>query len=87
MTTTLRDKLASLVRTGVPYLIGLGLAFLARWKGWVLDEESSADLMAGAAYIAGSAYYALVRWAESKWPRLGVLLGWKVQPTYDKPAQ
>lgn len=84
---TLRDRFASIVRTGVPYLIGLGLTWLGRETGIVLDEDNSAELTAWAAFLAGTAYYAVVRWAEARWPRVGWLLGLARTPTYDKTGE
>jgi hypothetical protein len=80
---TLRDRLASLVRTGVPYLVGLGLAWLGRKYGIVLSDGSSAELTAWVGFLAGTAYYAVVRWAEAHWPRVGWLLGLAKPPTYE----
>jgi hypothetical protein len=79
---TLRDRLASLIRTGVPYLVGLLLTWLGRNTGIVLDDGSSAELTAWLVLAAGTAYYALIRWAETRWPRVGWLLGWALQPKY-----
>ena len=82
MSTTLRDLLASIVRTAVPYGVGALLAWLGRKYGLVLSEDASANAMALAGAVAGAAYYSLVRLVETKWPAVGVLLGWKVQPQY-----
>jgi hypothetical protein len=84
---TLRDKLASLVRTGTPYLVGLLLTWLGRKYGVVLDDNTSAQISSGLAVLAGSVYYLLVRLAEAKWQRVGWLLGWNVPPTYEAKAK
>lgn len=83
--TTVRDQLASLVRTAVPYGVGLVLTFLARKWGIVLDEHSTAGLSAGLATLAGTVYYVLVRALETRWRRLGWLLGLPWSPNYTKP--
>lgn len=74
---TIRDFLASLVRTAVPVLAGLLISAGARAG---LDLSAVAPGLVDAVCIGG--YYALVRWAETRWPWVGVLLGWKAQPTY-----
>jgi len=76
------DYLASLVRTYVPAGVGLLLAYLATRWGIVLDEETSAGLTLGAAGLAAVLYYAAVRVAEARWPWVGALLGWQLQPRY-----
>lgn len=83
---SIRDLLASLVRTIVPTGVGAVLAWLASRAGIVLDESSSTGLVVGVTGLASAIYYAAVRLAESKWRWAGVLLGWKVPPSYDKPA-
>lgn len=80
---TLRDYLASIIRTGVPTLVGLGLARLG--IGWLDIDGVTAQTAVG--LVAATAYYALVRAAESRWPKVGILLGWAVTPTYVKPAE
>lgn len=80
---TLKDRLASLVRTGVPYGVGLALAWIGRKTGIILSDSSSAEVTAWAGFLAGTAYYGIVRWAESRWPRVGWLLGLAKTPTYD----
>lgn len=83
-TTTVRDQLASLVRTAVPYAVGLVLAFLARKWGIILDDASSAGLTAGLATLAGTVYYVVVRALEARWPRVGWFLGLAWSPEYRK---
>lgn len=85
-TTTLRDQLASIVRTGVPYAVGLGLTWLGRETGIVLDESSSAGLTSGVATLAGTAYYVVVRAAEKRWTQVGWLLGLALPPKYSPPS-
>lgn len=78
----IHDYLISLIRTGVPAGIGALLAWLASQAGIVLDADSSTALTAGVVALTGAGYYALVRALESRWPRLGVLLGTPAAPTY-----
>lgn len=77
---TVRDYLASLVRTLVPLAAGLLIAAAAKVG---LDLSAVAEPLVDALCVGG--YYALVRLAESRWPAVGVLLGWKAQPTYTEP--
>lgn len=83
---TLRDLLGSVVRTAVPSLVGLLLAWLGRRTGVVLDEGTSASVSMFVTALAGTAYYALARVAEARWKWAGWLLGWNVPPTYTKEA-
>lgn len=85
-TVTVRDQIASVIRTTVPYAIGLGLTALGRETGIVLDEGSSAGLTAGVSALAGTAYYVVVRALESKWKGVGWLLGLALPPKYDDSA-
>jgi hypothetical protein len=79
---TLSDYLVSLVRTGVPVLAGLVLARLGI-NGLNVDGVTAQTAIS---ILAVAGYYALVRALESKWSKVGILLGWAVTPNYDKPA-
>lgn len=81
---TLRDLLGSLIRTAVPSLVGVVLAWLGRKTGVILSDDTSASVSMVVTALAGTAYYALARVAEAKWKWAGWLLGWNVPPTYDK---
>lgn len=80
---TLNDYLASLVRTVVPMAVGLLLQWVAKQTGVVVPTDQVAPLIAAG---AATAYYALVRLAERKWPMVGWLLGLPKPPTYTPPA-
>lgn len=80
---TLSDYLVSLVRTFVPVLVGLGLTKLATVTGISVSGETANLLLTG---LVISGYYAAVRALEAKWHWFGVLLGWKVAPSYAAPA-
>lgn len=77
---TLKDYVASLVRTVVPLLIGMVLAKVS------IDQfgVDSDTLKTVVTTVAIGGYYAGVRALEARWPKLGVLLGWAVTPTYSK---
>lgn len=75
---TVRDYLASIVRTVVPTIAGLILSQLAK-LGLDLDPGTVSTLV-DVLCIGG--YHALIRALEDRWPTFGVLLGWKSQPYY-----
>jgi hypothetical protein len=78
-----RDYPASLLRTVVPIAVGVALDWVARKTGVVVATDSVAPVVAA---LAASAYYAVVRLAERKWPKLGWLLGLPVTPSYIPPS-
>lgn len=83
---TVRDQLASLVRTWVPIGIGFVLALLARKFDIVIDETSSAALTSGLAALVSAVFYGVVRILEVRWKPLGWLLGLAVRPQYEEKA-
>jgi hypothetical protein len=83
---TVRDQLASLIRTWVPIGVGFLLALLARKLDIVLDEGSSAALTSGIAALVSAVFYGVVRILESRWKPVGWLLGLAVRPQYETKA-
>jgi hypothetical protein len=83
---TVRDAMAAFIRTYVPVLVGFVLTLLARKLGVILDETTSASLATGFAALVAGIYYGLVRLLEARFPKLGWLLGFAVQPSYGPPA-
>jgi len=83
---TVRDQLASLIRTWVPIGVGFVLALLARKFDVVLDEGSSAALVSGIAALVSAVFYAVVRILEARWKPVGWLLGLAVRPQYESTA-
>jgi hypothetical protein len=73
------DYIVSLIRTYVPMAVG----FVAAWLLTLGIEIDSAALELALVSILSGAYYALIRWAESRWPWFGKLLGKQTAPTYD----
>lgn len=71
--------LQSVIRTVVPVLVTAIAAWFLRF-GVNLDNEALTTLLSA---LVGGAYYSLVRWAEEKWPQVGVLLGRKGTPSYE----
>lgn len=81
----MKDKLISLIRTFVPILVGTLSAWLVS-KGIQLPAEAygglESFLIEVLSVLTATAYYAIVRWLESKWPKLGWLLGYAAAPEY-----
>lgn len=79
---TLKDRLISLIRTFVPQVVAVALAWIATNWGWVIPAEWAQELQLLAIEAVAAVYYSIVRWAEGRWPQVGWLLGWAAQPTY-----
>lgn len=72
------NLLVSLKRTLIPIVVGaVAASFLA---GYV-DPQALERVLSG---VISAVYYVVVRFAETKFPGVGVLLGAKVQPVYEK---
>lgn len=77
----MQDLQTSVVRTAVPYLVS-GVITLLTIAGVNASDGLVAGLTALAAFLVGTAYYLIVRMLETRWPKLGWLLGKPTQPTY-----
>jgi len=77
------DTLKSVVRTFVPAVVGLILSGLAM-AGVEVDPEFRTQLTVLVDGLFIGAYYSLIRWLESKYPRFGWFLGLPSPPTYGK---
>lgn len=77
----MNDIVTSAVRTVVPYVIGAVVAWLGN-KGLHVNSAQVASATAIVTFGVGSVYYVLVRFLESKVPKLGFLLGVPSKPTY-----
>lgn len=74
------DLLVSLKRTLIPIVVGaVAASFLA---GYV-DPVALERVLSG---VISAVYYTVIRFAETKYPGVGVLLGSKAQPVYEKPT-
>ncbi len=74
------DHFVSLIRTYVPLWVGIGIAWLIEEFGLVdVDAEGAIKAVTG---LCVAIYYAVARWAETRWPAAGVLLGRRATPTY-----
>ena len=76
---SMNDLLKSMIRTFVPVVVGLILSALAQ-IGVKVDPGTIAGAV-DAIFIGG--YYAIVRFLESKSPKLGWLLGLPSEPHYE----
>lgn len=79
------DAIVAWIRTTVPIAVGSGAVAVSTWLadhqiGWIHLDSATAG--ATAAGLAVGAYYTIVKWLETRWPRVGVLLGKAKQPTY-----
>lgn len=79
------DTIISFIRTYVPVYVGTALTALSTWLFnhhvlFVRIDTQAGTLWAVSVVIG--AYYALARLLESKWPRLGFLLGKASTPMY-----
>lgn len=71
------NLLLSLKRTIVPILVGIIMAsFVGKY---VEDVQELQNILSS---IIAAVYYAVIRVIEIKWPKIGILLGSKSQPTY-----
>lgn len=82
----MNDFITSLIRTNVPIIVGAFIAWLVS-LGVEVPEGAETPLIVGLTAVIIALYYSLVRWAESKWPAFGYLLGTKREPVYsgDEP--
>lgn len=81
MTTVKGQTMPALIRTYSPYVV----SWLAGWLaslGINLNSTGNIVLVGLIGTAAGWAYYALVHWAEKRWPWASHLLGSAKQPSY-----
>jgi hypothetical protein len=71
----------AVVRTIVPSIVGLVLAFLASHNIHV-STEVQGDLTGLLTVVIGGAYYVAASLLQSRWPLAGLLLGSTARPTY-----
>ncbi|MFD5864346.1 hypothetical protein ACFWGP_05305 [Agromyces sp. NPDC127015] len=71
-----------IIRTAVPYLVGLAVTWLAS-IGLNLDPDITAAAAAQLTVLVGSLYYLAVAWLERKWRWFGWLLGVARKPVYE----
>lgn len=72
----------SLIRTFVPLVVGSVVAWLAT-QGVEVDRTALIGILDP---LLATAYYALIRAAEKRWPGAGWLLGAPGAPSYAPPS-
>jgi hypothetical protein len=78
----LHALIIQIIRTVVPYLVGLAVAWLAT-IGLGLPEDVVAGATAQLTVLVGSLYYLAVAWLERRFSWFGWLLGVARAPIYD----
>jgi len=68
----------SLIRTIVPVLVGSLIVWFAA-RGVDIDKNT---VLPAVDAIVVAAYYGVVRWVETKWPKAGWMLGVPGAPSY-----
>lgn len=69
------DLVLARIRTAVPVAVGALLTWLATRYAVVLDESTSAAVVAGATGLCAALWHALATALEKRWPSAGWLLG------------
>jgi hypothetical protein len=77
----MNNTVISYIRTYTPALAGLIIGALVSW-GLPVPSGAKELLTAVLSGVFIAAYYAVVRWAEKRWPATGWLLGSPRQPEY-----
>jgi len=78
----IKGYVTSLVRTLTPMLAGFALVHVPAVSSRITDSQAQSAVGFGLAF----GWYAAVRFLESRWPKVGVLLGVPVAPTYSGPT-
>lgn len=81
---TPNDKVLGFFRTYIPYGISAGLAWLLLHTGLDLTGEVQVGLIALTVALVTNVYYTTIRLVETRWPWVGIFLGWPKQPEYIK---
>lgn len=87
----MNNLVTSIIRTVIPVLVGTVITWLQINLGVTVDDATSATLVSTATGITIAAYYVAVRWLETRFPKIGWLLGLAKAPGYSDemppPAQ
>lgn len=81
---TPNEQVLGFIRTYVPYGIGAAVAWLLLTFGLDLSGDVQILAVTLAVALVTNVYYLGIRLIESRWPWLGVFLGWPKQPEYVK---
>lgn len=83
------DVIPSLIRTYVPLGVGVVASWLAT-RGFGLDAQTQAGLVALLTGVLTALYYTGVKLLEQRYPVIGTIflgLGLKAKPVYHKPGE
>lgn len=75
------DFIISFIRTAVPMLVGTVSSYLIT-KGVEVTPELQIQLIGLLTSVISLAYYSLARLLETKYPKLGIMLGIPKTPIY-----
>lgn len=75
------DFVTSLIRTYTPMIVGGVVSFLTA-KGLDIPEESVMGVTTFLTVVISGAYYGIVRFLETRYPAIGILLGKRSEPKY-----
>lgn len=78
----LSDQVVARIRTFVPYAIGAALGWVFAVTGLDLTGDFQFALVAFSVAAVTNGWYITIRLIESRWPLVGVLLGFPKAPTY-----
>lgn len=76
------DLWASIVRTGIPTIVGALVVVAVNAFVLPLDVDTQSWLIAVVIALVQALYYALARWVIERWPSASILLGTDLVPVY-----
>lgn len=79
------NLIPSITRTVAPYLYGLIATVLLKRFGYVIDEKTSAEMLAAISTLVGAGVYIAIRLIAQKFPIAEKLLGSSNVPVYVTP--
>jgi len=82
----MNDFITATIRTVTPMIVGAVVSWLVT-LGLGVTAEFQAQLIILTTFILQVAYYLIVKAAEKKWPKIGILLGVPKEPVYGDKAE
>ena len=82
----MNDRLIALIRTGVLLAVGWLLTAISERTGFIIDEQTAGNVVAGFQLAATAIYYILIRVVAQWVPGIEWLLGIPSAPVYPKKA-
>jgi hypothetical protein len=77
------DLWASIVRTGIPTVVGAVFVVIVNAYAVPLDGDGQAWIITVIIAFVQALYYAAARWVIARWPSASILLGKDVAPVYE----